>query len=193
MKNFAADQDYIFEVIDYLLNNHNINFFITSKDFDVLYGWWEKRVPQVLIKKSIDKVCKRRESRGKQIDSFMNFSYEVRKNLSYKLDLNINTAWVDKTSCPDDKHERFFENFPEGIKELEDEFRMLKDATEENIAGMLKNIYDRLISKYKDDDEMNIKTEIFMGNLPSPMRKPEIVLKFKINYLNRRFNIPDFE
>ena len=193
MKNFADDQDYIFEVIDYLLNKHNINFFISSKDFDVLYGWWEKRLPQDLIKKSIDKVCKRRESRGKQIDSFMNFSYEVRKNLSYKLDLNINTAWVDKTSGPDNKHKRFFENFPEGIKEMEDEFRMLKDASEENSAGMLKKIYDRLISKYKDDDEMNIKTEIFMGNLPAPMRKPEIVLKFKINYLNRRFNIPDFE
>ncbi|MCK5005343.1 MAG: hypothetical protein KAS21_09655, partial [Candidatus Aminicenantes bacterium] len=142
---------------------------------------------------SIDKVCKRRESRGKQIDSFMNFSYEVRKNLSYKLDLNINTDWVDKTSGPDDKHKKFFENFPESIKEMEDEFRMLKDASEENRAGMLKSIYDKLISKYEDDDEMNIKTEIFMGNLPAPMKKPEIVLKFRINYLNRRFNIPDFE
>ena len=193
MKNFADDQDYIFKIIEYLLNKHNINFFITSKDFDILYSWWEKRIAQDWIKKSIDKVCKRRESRGKQIDSFMNFSYEVRKNLSYKLDLNINTDWVDKTSGPDDKHKKFFENFPESIKEMEDEFRMLKDASEENSAGMLKKIYDRLISKYKDDDEMNIKTEIFMGNLPAPMRKPEIVLKFKINYLNRRFNIPDFE
>ena len=193
MKNFADDQDYIFKIIEYLLNKHNINFFITSKDFDILYSWWEKRIPQDLIKKSIDKVCKRRESRGKQIDSFMNFSYEVRKNLSYKLDLNINTDWVDKTSGPDDKHKKFFENFPESIKEMEDEFRMLKDASEENRAGMLKSIYDKLISKYEDDDEMNIKTEIFMGNLPAPMKKPEIVLKFRINYLNRRFNIPDFE
>ena len=58
---------------------------------------------------------------------------------------------------------------------------------------MLENIYKRLISKFKDDDEMNVKTMIFMGNLPSPMNKPEIVLKFKINYLNRKFNIPDFE
>lgn len=193
MKKFMNDQDYIFKVIEYLLNRHNINFFITSKDFDILYSWWEKRIPQDLIKKSIDKVCKRRESRGKQIDSFMNFSYEVRKNLAGKLDLNINAGWGDHISTPDEKFQNFFENFPKELKDLEDEFRILKDASEDIRAGILKNIYDRLISKYKDDDEMNIKTEIFMGNLPPPMKKPEIILKFRINYLNRRFNIPDFE
>jgi len=193
MKNFMDDQDYIFKVIEYLLNRHNISFFITSKDFDILYSWWEKRIPQDLIKQSIDKVCKRRESRGKQIDSFMNFSYEVRKNLATKFDLNINTGWGDEVSTPDEKFKTFFKNFPEGIKEMEEEFIMLKDASEEKRAGILNSIYDRLINKHEDDDEMNIKTEIFMGNLPAPMKKPEIVLKFKINYLNRRFNIPDFE
>ena len=123
----------------------------------------------------------------------MNFSYEVRKNLAGKLDLNINAGWRDRIPSPDEKFKNFFENFPKGLKDLEDEFLMLKDATEENRAGILKSIYDRLIKKYEDDDEMNIKTEIFMDNLPTPMKKPEIVLKFRINYLNRRFNIPDFE
>ncbi len=193
MKHFSDDQDYIFLIIEYLLDRHNINFFITSKDFDILYGWWEKRIPLDMIRKSIDNVCKRRGSRGKPVDSFMNFSYEVRKNLSYKLDLNVNAGWADKTPNPDEKQLRFFENFPEGIKDLEAEFLMLKDASEENRTAMLKNIYERLISKFKDDDEMNVKTMIFMGNLPPPMNKPEIVMKFKINYLNRRFNIPDFE
>ena len=58
---------------------------------------------------------------------------------------------------------------------------------------LLSKIYDRLIGKFEQDEEMIIKTEIFMSNLPEAMKKPEIVRKFRINFINKRFNIPDFE
>lgn len=193
MRKFPDDHEYIFRIIDYLFENHGMNFFITSKDFDILYNWWEKKIPEDLIRKSIDKIHKKRESKGKKIDSFMNFSYEVKKNLAHKFDLNINQENVTIINDPKELSKRFYENFPEGLKEFEKKFRILKDVSEEKRGMLLEDIYDMLIKKYHNDEEMNIKTEIFMSNLPAAMRKPEIVRKFQVNYLNRRFNIPDLE
>lgn len=193
MRKFPDDHDYIFQIIDYLFENHGINFFITSKDFDVLYNWWEKKIPEDLIRKSIDNIHKKRKLKGKKIDSFMNFSYEVKKNLAYKFDLDVNQENVITINRPGERSKEFFEDFPEGLKEFENEFRKLKDLSEKKRAMLLDEIYEMIIKKNNNDEEMNIKTEIFMSNLPAAMRKPEIVRKFKINYLNRRYNIPDFE
>ncbi|MCK5220945.1 MAG: hypothetical protein KAR14_05145, partial [Candidatus Aminicenantes bacterium] len=75
----------------------------------------------------------------------------------------------------------------------ENKFRKLKNLSEKKRAMLLDDIYETIIERNNNDEEMNIKIEIFMSNLPTAMRKPEIVRKFKINYLNRRYNIPDLE
>ncbi|MEN8223240.1 MAG: hypothetical protein ABFR36_08265 [Acidobacteriota bacterium] len=189
----GSDHDYIFSLIDYLFFRHGINFFITSKDFDTLYNWWEKNIPEELIRKSIDNVVKRRIARGKPVDSFMNFTYEVRKNLMTKFDLNINSVSGQVNIDPEEKLSRFFENLSPDIKFLEKDFRRAGESSPKKKKELLSKIYDRLINKYEHDEEMIIKTEIFMSNLPEAMKKPDIVRKFRVNFINKRFNIPDFE
>ncbi len=193
MKNFPDDQDYIFRIIDYLFEKYGISFFITSKDFDVLYNWWEKKIPEGLIRNSIDSVYKKRIAKGRKIDSFMNFSYEVKKNLVAKFDVNVNYESSGIENRNKDKSKMFYENFPVGLKKLENKFKLLRDAPEPKRAILLEDIYEKLIIMYLNDEEMNIKTEIFMSNLPDAMKKPEILKKFRINFLCRRFNIPDFD
>ncbi len=193
MSFLKSDHDYIFSIIDYLFLRHGIGFFITSKDFDILYNWWEKKIPEKLIRKSIDTVVKRRKARGKPVDSFMNFSYEVRKNLSTEFDLNINSASFRVQSDPEEKTGNFFKNLHQEISFLEKDFRKVIKSDHLKRTKLLSEIYDRLIEKYEHDDEMTIKTEIFMNNLPEAMKKPEIVRKFRINFINKRFNIPDFD
>ena len=74
------DKDFVIEIIQYLQNKYDIIFFITPRDFDVLYNWWEKRIPLRIIKESIINVVDRWKEKGKGINSFANFSYEVKKN-----------------------------------------------------------------------------------------------------------------
>jgi len=193
MSDSSSDQDFIFSLIDYLFFQHGISFFITSKDFDTLYNWWEKKIPEEIIRRSIDNVIKRRKLRNKPVDSFMNFSYEVRKNLAAKFELNINSAPRKVQNDPDNIEKRFFKSLHPGIEFLEGAFREVLEAPDSEKKGLLLAIYDKLITKYEKDEEMIIRTEIFMSNLPESMKKPEIVKKFRINYLNRRFRIPDFD
>ena len=187
------DHDYIFSLIEYLFFKHGINFFITSKDFDTLYNWWEKKIPEEIIRKSIDNVIRRRSARGKHVDSFMNFSYEVRKNLVTEFDLKINSVSGQAQSDPNTKMDRFFDNMSKEIKFLDKEFLEVRKSPAVKRSELLPYIYDKLIGKFENDEEMIIKTEIFMSNLPEAMKKPEIVRKFRINFINKRFNIPDFD
>ena len=187
------DHDYIFSLIDYLFSRHGINFFITSKDFDTLYNWWEKKIPEEIIRKSIDTVIRRRSARGKHVDSFMNFSYEVRKNLVTEFDLKINSVSDQAQRDPGKKIDRFFENMSLEIKYLEKDFMKVRRSPALKRPELLSYIYDKLIGKFENDEEMIIKTDIFMSNLPEAMKKPEIVRKFRINFINKRFNIPDFD
>jgi len=188
---FLGDHEYIFIIVDYLLQKHGISFFITSKDFDVLYGWWEKKIPIDLVKKSIDIVKKRRWKREKNIDSFLNFSYEVRKNLSNKMELSINKSSVENVVMQEERTEEFYNDFPIELKFVEKDFALLRELKGEQKVKSLDRVYEIMINEFSDDEELNIKTEIFMSNLPETMRNSKIEKKFKINYLNRRFGIPE--
>ena len=186
------DQSFIFGLIGYLLDKHGISFFISPKDFDILYGWWEKRIPVHVIESSIDKVVRRRCGKGKPVDSFLNFAYEVKKNLGVHFELNIHRSVENTAQNTDDSINRFFNSFPEAIRELEPDFIDLRHAPEERKPLLLQDIHDRMIRMFEDDEELAIKTGIFMSNLPPAMQKPGIIRKFRINYLDRKFNIPDF-
>ncbi len=188
---FPDDHDYIFTVIDYLLRKHGINFFITSKDFDVLYNWWDKKIPLDIVKASIDVVKKRRQKKGKIIDSFLNFSYEVRKNMSERMELSINRDNTENNKSKDERAERFFTEFPLDLKLVEKEFIRLRSLEGDQKTELLDEVYEIIIKEFSNDEELNIKTEIFMSNLPEAMKNEKIEKKFKINYLNKRFGIPE--
>ncbi len=84
-----ADKDFIISVIQYLDYQHNITFFINTKDFDCLYNWWEKRIPMRVIRESISAVVKRWQKKNKPVSGFSNFKYEVRKNFASFLQLSL--------------------------------------------------------------------------------------------------------
>ena len=94
MANPAAYQgnegyDFIIKVIQYLENSFKIHFFITPKDFDVLYRWFEKRIPLRVIEESIAAVVDRWTQKNKKISSFSNFYYQVKKDFETFLQLQV--------------------------------------------------------------------------------------------------------
>jgi len=54
-----SDYDYIIRVIQFLDERYGIRFFISTRDFDVLYHWWEKRIPIEIVEQSLAAVVDR--------------------------------------------------------------------------------------------------------------------------------------
>ena len=195
------DKDFVIEIIQYLQNKYEIIFFITPRDFDVLYNWWEKRIPPRIVKESILNVVDRWKERGKVIDSFANFSYEVRKNFKAFLQLSVGSEKSeDETQSPEEKDpfaeiNHFFNNYPLQLTSLKDAFHYIfqKTKNNESIDDELTRIHETLVNLFKDDNELNLKVSIFLDNLSPALRKPEIEQRYRLNYLINKFNIPDFD
>lgn len=189
----SNDYDYIFNIINYLAYKHDISFFITSKDFDILYGWWEKKIPPELIKKSIDIVTERWIKKGKNISGFSNFSYEVRKKYKALLELNVNIDDHEKPEVKLNKIEFFFNNYPPELNELKAEFKAVYSCIKNNNTFEMEDLNNKLLVIFKDNRELEIKNEIFLNNIAPELRKPEISRKFRLNYIKNKFRIPDFD
>ena len=188
-----SDYDFIIKIIQFLELKFGISFFITTMDFDTLYKWWEKRIPFKIIEESISNVINRWNLKKRKIYSFSNFSYEVRKNYKGFLELNVSVGKREEEKEEYDKIEKFFNNYPEELKELKKEFedihKMYKNK--ENID--INNIKEKLLSLFKENNELNLKTQIFLRSLAPALRKPEIEKRYRINYLLNKFKIPDFD
>jgi hypothetical protein len=195
------DKDFVIEIIQYLQNKYDIIFFITPRDFDVLYNWWEKRIPLRIVKESIINVVDRWKEKGKAIDSFANFSYEVKKNFKAFLQLSLGSEKSeDETQSPEEKDpfaeiNHFFNNYPLQLTSLKDSFRDIqqKIKNNESVDVELPRIHETLVDLFKDDNELNLKVSIFLDNLSPALRKPEIEQRYRLNYLINKFNIPDFD
>ncbi len=188
-----SDYDFIIKIIQFLESKFGISFFITTMDFDTLYKWWEKRIPFKIIEESISNVINRWNLKKRKIYSFSNFSYEVRKNYKGFLELNVSVGKREEEKEEYDKIEKFFNNYPQELKELKKEFedihKMYKNK--ENID--INNIKEKLLSLFKENNELNLKTQIFLRSLAPALRKPEIEKRYRINYLLNKFKIPDFD
>ena len=186
------DYDYIIKTIQYLEYNFQIHLFITTRDFDVLYNWWEKRIPLNIIFESISTVVKRWRARGKTIRGFSNFSYEVRKSFKRFLELSIGR----ETGQKKEKYyeiNKFFKSFPPELlglkKDLENIFKKMKKGQEIS----LQKVDKKLLDLFKGDDELTLKTRIFMKSLAPELRKPAVEQKYRLNYIKHKYGIPDFE
>ncbi len=96
----GADYDYIIRLIQYLDRRHGIRFFITSRDFDVLYRWWEKRIPEGLVRECLDRVVERGRRSSRPLSRFAQFSNEVRRGYDSFLALRVGSARAE----PVDEH-----------------------------------------------------------------------------------------
>lgn len=194
------DKDFVIEIIQYLQNKYEIIFFITPKDFDVLYNWWEKRIPLRIVKESITNVVERWKEKGKVITGFANFRYEVRKGFQAFLQLSVGSEKSEnETQTPEEKDpfveiNHFFNNYPLQLTPLKEAFDNIyqKIKKNENIDVELTRIHEALVNLFKDDRELNLKVRIFLDNLSPVLRKPEIEQRYRLNYLINKFKIPDF-
>jgi hypothetical protein len=195
------DKDFVIEIIQYLQNKYEIIFFITPRDFDVLYNWWEKRIPLRIVKESIINVVDRWKGKGKDINSFANFSYEVKKNFKAFLQLSVGSEKSEnETQTPEEKDpfaeiNHFFNNYPDQLTPLKEEFHNIyrKIKNNESVDIELTRTHETLVNLFKDDNELNLKVRIFLDNLSPMLRKPEIEQRYRLNYLLNKYNIPDFE
>jgi hypothetical protein len=194
------DKDFVIEIIQYLQNKYEIIFFITPKDFDVLYNWWEKRIPLRIVKESITNVVERWKEKGKIITGFANFRYEVKKVFQAFLQLSVGSEKSEKEiQTPEEKDpfseiNHFFNNYPPPLNPLEEEFHDIyqKIKKNESVDVELTRTHETFVNLFKDDKELNLKVRIFLDNLSPVLRKPEIEQRYRLNYLINKFKIPDF-
>lgn len=199
------DKDYVIGIIQHLQLTHGIVFFITSKDFDVLYNWWEKRIPPRIVQEAIAAVVERWNKKNKKIYSFANFGYQVKKNLSAFNQLNIGASTesiVSDSAKPQDtgtkenelaKIERFLTRYPPGLEKLRKDFDTLYKKKLKNEEADPETVHQKLLAMFDSDEELNIKTNVFLRNLAPELRKPQIQQRYRLNYLKNKFNIPDFD
>ena len=199
--------DFIITLIQFLEDNFKIHFFITPKDFDVLYRWYEKRIPIHIIKESITAVIERRSQKNKQISSFSNFYYQVKKDFETFLQLRVGAEIaINRPGLPvsdkDIEHqcgynkyeelENFSRNFPTDLELWKDDFDrvLLQVKNEEKVD--LAPVYEKLVGLFKGDETLDLKVAVFMRSLAPELRKPEIENRYRLNFLRSKYNIPDF-
>jgi len=191
-----GDHDFVIKIIQYLENHYGITFFITTKDFDALYNWWEKRIPIGLIKESIAKVVERWTAKNKEIYSFSNFTYEVRKNFKDFLQLNVGIETREEETAEGknefEEIDNFFNNYPDELAELKADFETIFQQLKNKESFDLESLNQKMPDLFKEDSELNLKTSVFMKSLSPELRKPEIEQRYRLNYLINKFNIPDF-
>ena len=192
-KNNSSDYDYIIKTVQYLQNTHGIIFFITTKDFDIIYRWWEKRIPVEIIKKSISNVVKRWQGKKKKVYSFSNFSYEVKKDFNSFLEMNVGERSEEKMENEKDVIEAFIQNYPQELSEIKGDFKEIFQKIKKHKPFKPDRFYEKLLSIFEEDQELNLRTEIFFRGLSTELKKPELEKRYRLNYLLNKFKIPDFD
>lgn len=188
----AGDHDYVIRVIQYLDARHHIRFFITSKDFDVLYRWWEKGIPQAVIREAIDRVVERGRRRQRPPARFSSFGYEVRKGYQSFLSLEAGGRRPEPQD-PFAAVDRFLAQLPPGLEFAAADLSALFAARRRGEAGGSAPLEEKLLERFRDDGELNAKTDWFLRNLAPALRRPEIERRYRLNYLWGKFGIPSID
>jgi hypothetical protein len=186
------DYDYIIRIIQFLDRQFAIRFFVSSKDFDVLYRWWEKRIPFTVVSAALSRVVERRLLRNKPVASFSVFSRDVRLDYQSFLSLNIGRERTEKQG-ERNEIKTFLNNFPEALDFLKADFALLDAERLQNNTVDPGPVHEKLLRHFRDDVELNAKCAWFLKNLALDLRRPEIEKKYRLNYLLHKFSIPSFD
>jgi len=187
-----SDHDYIIRIIQYLEYHYRIHFLITTRDFDILFRWWEKQIPMKVIVDSICNVVKRWKNKNKRINGFSNFSYEVNKNFKLFMELHVaDSGRREKNELLE--IEKFMMEFPPELNPMKSDFKKIHRRLSEKKSFDLNPINEKMLLLFESDPDLDLKTRFFMKNLARDLRKPEIERTYRINYLYHRYGIPDFE
>lgn len=184
------DYDYIIRLIEYLSGRHGVRFFVSSGDFDQLYSWWEKRIPEPVIRTAFDCVVQRWGKRNKTVVSFTNFRYEVRKQYSAWLEREIGGPPPKEPS--QDPVAAFMERFPTEIDDMKPLFAAAAAARDRGDDVDMHGLRRALAERFRGDRELETRVRAFMLNLSPELRKPRVEQSYRENFLWNRFGIPDF-
>jgi hypothetical protein len=191
---------FVITVIQFLENTFNIHFFITPKDFDVLYRWYEKRIPIPVIKNAISAVVERWAEKNKKITGFSNFYYQVKKDFETFLQLQVGAENQNNEEEFLPYHvneyevwENFFKDFPPTLSILKEDLELLFQHMKNKEKVEPMEFYEKLVALFKDDETLNLKVAIFNRNLAPELRRPEIENRYRLNFLLNKYKIPDFE
>lgn len=195
---------YITRVIQHLDFQYKLSFFITPKDFDTLWNWSEKRIPMRVIRESFAAVIERWNAKNKPVTSFTNFKYEVRKNFKAFMELSVGSDNVVPQSAgkgtepPAEENrfaevERFMAGFPELLEPLREKFQAIYQDLKQERELELEPLHRQLLAMFKDNEELNVKTAVFLKNLDPKIRKPELEERYRLNFLLNKFRVPDFD
>ena len=83
-------------------------------------------------------------------------------------------------------------NIPAELAGLTGEFQALAESVARGEEVSMDPLHRAMLDLFENDDDLNLRTEIFLKNLAEEIRRPEIVRKYRINYLYHRFRIPEF-
>lgn len=191
--NASGDYEFIVGAIEYLSSRHNVRFFISSGDFDLLYGWWEKKIPGDVIKIAMDRVVSRRRKRSLPIDSFSRFRYEVGRQHAAWLERGVGGHGADiSTAGNRDPVEVFMERFPAELEPLRSQFESAVESFRNRKEVEVEDLRNRLVDLFRNDAELDMKVLAFMQNLAPELRSQSVERVYRANFLWNRFGIPDF-
>jgi hypothetical protein len=87
----------------------------------------------------------------------------------------------------------FLSKFPAALDFIKADFARLGAERMQNNQVLPGPVYEKLLTHFQNDVELNAKCECFMKNLAPQLRRPEIEKKYRLNYLLHKFAIPEFE
>ncbi len=191
----TADRAYVVRMIQFLGERHNLHPFITTREFDVLYHWWEKNVPAELAEEAITAVVDRARARGRALSGFSSFAAEVRKR--HKALLSMQAGGGGRAEpVTEDEAVRFMAEFPEELTSMRVEFENYFVASRDGRTSSpadAEALRDKVLALFEEDGELNGRCEHFMANLAPPLRRPDIRRTYRLNFLWRRLHIPELE
>jgi len=132
------------------------------------------------------------EAKKKKITSFSTFYYEAKKNFKIFLELNVGAEVREEKGEAYEEIETFFTHYPEQLLDLKEDFETAYGKLKAKESLEIQPIHEKLLRLFENDEELNLKVEIFVRNLSPRLRSPEIKKKYRLNYLLNKFNIPDF-
>jgi hypothetical protein len=189
MEAASGDYGFIIRVLQHLDLHHHVRFFIGSRDFDILYRWWEKRIPEALVREALDRVVERRRRLGKPLDRMSVFSGEVRRRYQSFLTLAVGRQREEPGEEPD-AFAAFLASFPPALEFLRGDVEAYARERRQGSAPDPEPLREKLLARFRDDGELNAKAAWFLRNLAPPLRRPEIERTYRLNFLLGKFGIP---
>lgn len=193
--NMMNHSDYIIRIVQKASDLLNLNIFITPKDYDIIYRWWEKEIPVSLVIESMKIVDERWKKKAKQISSYSSFNYEVKKNHKSSIELKTGThasSPEEMKPVSTDPIETFFSSFPADLEFCRPQFEFVRIDIQEQRKPDIEALNQALMDKFCSDENFTLVCENFLQGLAPELRTEKIRNRYLLNSIYSRYRIPEF-